>query len=368
MTGGSLPKGLTLSAQGLISGTPDSKATGSDFTVQITDSKGKTASQAMYLGVDPPTGANCGQISWDITGTTTPEVPMDQLGTGMYLGYMGGLYPGGSNTIPAGHLASGISIANGIQPLDSNGSPSSTGKYVLLSLGTSDANYEFNRFIQYGTNETTINPNLVMVEGAMGAEALDTLLGTEGNAFWSNITNWALPESGVTSQQVVAIWLEPEDSHPPGMFPSDMNQMHSELLTLIPNLLVRFPNLKLLYLSSRTYAGYSNPVKDTSEPYAYDQGYALQATIADQINGNPALNFDPKLGPVVAPWISWENYKWGNGMTQHDGLVWGCQDFRFDGYHVTASGEDKVSGLLLNFLKTDPTAAPWFYVPSTPSK
>lgn len=69
-------------------------------------------------------------------------------------------------------------------------------------------------------------------------------------------------DAEVTPQQVVAVWMEPEVAHPPGEFPSDMEQMHSELRTLIPDLLVRVPNLKLLYLASRTYAGYSNPIKE----------------------------------------------------------------------------------------------------------
>ena len=237
-----------------------------------------------------------------------------------------------------------------------------------MSLGTSDANYEFNRLVQYATNEPTLNPNLVLVQGAQGSEALDTLLGPEANAFWNNIYNWYLPDAGVTPKQVVAIWMEPEDAHAPGTFPSDAQQIESELFTLIPNLLVRFPNLKLLYLSSRAYAGYATPTKQTSEPYAYDQGYALQYMIADQINGDPALNFDPAVGPVLAPWIAWADYKWGNGLTEHNGQVWGCQDFRSDGYHVSAPGEDKFSGSFMTFFKTDPTAAPWFYVPSTGPK
>jgi hypothetical protein len=368
LTAGSLPAGLTLNAQGVISGTVSVHASGGIFTVQVTDANSETASGQIDLSVEAPTGGNCNQLNWDITGMTTPEVPMDTLGAGTYFGTIGGLYPGGSNTEPAGHLASGIAIANGIQPLDASGNPSPSGKYALLSLGTSEANYEFDRILQYAANEGTLNPNLVLVEGAQGAEALDTLLGSEGPAFWNNIYDWYLPDAGVTPQQVVAIWLEPEDAHPPGLYPSDANHIQSELLTLIPNLLVRFPNLKLLYLSSRAYSGYANPVKQTSEPYAYDQGYALQATIADQINGDAALNFDPTQGPVLAPWISWETYKWGNGMTEHNGQFWGCQDFRSDGYHVSSSGEDKVSGLFMTFFKTDPTAAPWFYVPTGVAK
>jgi hypothetical protein len=365
LIGGSLPHGLTLNSQGVIAGTASQTASDTSFQVQVTDANFNVASGTISLFADAPTGADCSNINWDITGTTSPEIPMDQLGTNTYLGYMGGLYPGGTNTMPPAHQTAGINLANEIQPLNAEGQPSPTGKYVLLSLGTSDAAYEFDRFLEYSANEPTINSNLVIVEGAMGSEALDTLLGPEENDFWNNIYNWFLPDKGVTQQQVVAIWMEPEDAHPPGPFPQDMEQMHTELRTLIPNLLVRFPNLKLLYLASRAYAGYAKPPKQVTEPYSYDQAYALQAVIADQLNGDPALNFDPSQGPVVAPWLAWESYKWGNGMTAHNGLVWACQDFRNDGYHVTGPGEDKVVGLLMNFLKSDPTAAPWFYVPST---
>jgi pre-peptidase len=40
--------------------------------------------------------------------------------------------------------------------------------------------------------------------------------------------------------------------------------------------------------------------------------------------------------------------------------VWACTDTVSDGTHPSASGQAKVAGLLLDFLKTDPTAAPWF--------
>ena len=364
LTSGSLPLGLSLTSQGVVTGTVSKSANNSTFTVRVTDAHFRSATANISLAVEPVATAHCSNISWNITGTSSPEIPMDQLGTGTYLGYEGGLYLSGSNTMPESHLQAGINLADQIVPLDANGNPSSTGKYVLLSLGTSTTYNEFERFLEYADHEPTLNPSLVIVEGAQPNEALDTLLGTSGKDFWNNLYNWSFPEAGVTPEQVVAVWIEPEDAHPPGPFPSDMEQMHTEMRTLIPNLLVRFPNLKILYLSSRAYAGYANPVKVVTEPYSYDQAYALQAVMNDQLNGDPALNFNPAAGPVVAPWLAWADYKWGNGMTAHNGVVWSCADFRSDGYHVFGVGEDKVSGILMNFFKSDPTAAPWFYVPS----
>jgi|GEM_PF-2295500 len=62
------------------------------------------------------------------TGTTTGQVPLNELAGSMYLGERGGLYPAGSNEIPAAHLAAGQVLAQQVQPLDANGNPSASGK------------------------------------------------------------------------------------------------------------------------------------------------------------------------------------------------------------------------------------------------
>src|SRR6185436_1305162 len=43
-----------------------------------------------------------------------------------------------------------------------------------------------------------------------------------------------------------------------------------------------------------------------------------------------------------------------------DGLIWECQDFQFDGAHPSPFGKAKVTGMLLDFFKNDPTTKPWF--------
>ncbi len=67
-----------------------------------------------------------------------PASPLCDLGSGTYLGFTGGLYPGGSNEIPPGHLAAGLTRAATIRPLDRSGNPDSSGKIVLLSVGMSN--------------------------------------------------------------------------------------------------------------------------------------------------------------------------------------------------------------------------------------
>jgi len=43
-----------------------------------------------------------------------------------------------------------------------------------------------------------------------------------------------------------------------------------------------------------------------------------------------------------------------------DSLVWERADLGPDGTHPSERGRAKVARLLLDFLKTDPTARPWF--------
>src|SRR5688572_606087 len=52
-------------------------------------------------------------------------VPLDDLRTGKYQGFAGGLYPDGRNFMPDGHAKAGRRIAEALVPLDANGDPAS---------------------------------------------------------------------------------------------------------------------------------------------------------------------------------------------------------------------------------------------------
>ena len=108
-----LPTGLTLSSAGVISGSlPSTLKTGTyKISVQVTDSTSKQVTATNSLAVAATTGATCNNISWNVAGTTTPLVPITDLGTGTYLGTEGGLYPDGSNIMPASHDADGVALA-----------------------------------------------------------------------------------------------------------------------------------------------------------------------------------------------------------------------------------------------------------------
>jgi hypothetical protein len=214
--------------------------------------------------------------------------------------------------------------------------------------------------------DPSVNSNLVIVNGAQGGATAKQMADLTSK-YWSTILNSIIPSAGITTKQIVAAWVNDVDGGPSGSFPSDMNLLQSQLETIANNLYTEFPNIKIAYYSSFSYAGYSDGVANLNpEPYAYESGFAVKNVIQDQLNGNTNLNYNPNNGPVVAPWLAWGPYYWANGLTpRSDGLTWDCPDFKFDGTHASIDiGRPKISGILLNFLKTTDTSTPWFNAPA----
>lgn len=366
-SGSTLPLGLSLAGRGVISGTLDpSVAAGKySFSVSVMDSNTppSTATAQLTLPVGAPTGASCNNISWPLADAGPALLPITDLGTGLYLGSEGGLYPGGSNLRPASHSADGVAIAQGIRPLDANGNPDPNGKYALLSIGNSVAFDDFAQFMVEANADPMKDPHLVFVPGAQPRAGASDFAVSQ-SPFWSEIRNYFLPQSGVTANQVVAAWVMDVIGEPTGTFPSDMTSLQADLERIAGNLHTFFPNLKLAYFTSRYYGGYSYGLRDPAdtEPYAYESGFAVKWAIADQLNGLAALNYNPTRGPVRAPWMSWAHYDWANGLlARKDGLVWTCQDQQSDGIHPSnPAGRTKDTNLMLNFFKTDATTVPWF--------
>ncbi len=305
----------------------------------------------------PAAAANC-------AGTATGRVPLTELGAGAYKGHAGGLYPAGADTPPAGHLAAALARAAAVVPLDTAGAPAADGRVTVLSLGMSNATQEFSRFVQLAGADPQKHPRVLLVDGAQGGQTASVIRDPNAN-FWT-VVDQRLARAGSSAAQVQVIWLKEANAQPGSRFPADAfpaaaKALQDDLAAVVRVAHARFPNAKLLYLASRTYAGYASTALNP-EPFAYESGFSVKWLIEQQVDGDPALNFDPARGAVRAPLLLWGPYLWGDGLTPRaDGLVWRCEDFTAnDGTHPSPSGRHKVAGLLLAFFKSDPTARGWF--------
>jgi hypothetical protein len=188
-----------------------------------------------------------------------------------------------------------------------------------------------------------------------------------GKEYWATVDE-RLKTAGVTRAQVQVIWIKETNPGPhEGGFPKYIQTLQGELTRIVQILPRRFPNVKLAYLSSRTYAGWARAAPGraapgNSEPYSYETGFAVKWLIADQLKGDPALNYAPEKGEVKAPWLSWGPYLWANGENKRqDGFSFQPTDFREnDRMHHSPDGQKKTGGLLLQFFKTDTTTRSWF--------
>jgi lysophospholipase L1-like esterase len=276
---------------------------------------------------------------------STGLTPLPDLAGGKYQGEEGGLYPGGKNTPPAAHLAEGLRLAKSIAPID--------GRIVFLTIGMSNTTQETQAFLKLAAADRGINPKVTLVDGAQGAQTAKITADPKAN-FWS-VVDERLAAAHVTAKQVQVVWIKQANAQPSAGWPAATKQLQADLVSTLHNLHDRYPNLKIAYLSSRIYGGYAvTPLNP--EPYAYEGAFAVKWAIAAQIAGDPGLSRER------APWLAWGPYLWADGTKgrKQDSLVWTRDDLGPDGTHPSDSGRIKVGRMLLEFLKTDPTAAPWF--------
>jgi hypothetical protein len=256
---------------------------------------------------------------------TSKLLPLCDMGKDhKYQGFAGRLYPSGTNTRPANHEQAGLALAKTVVPLDKEGQLHQDGKIVLLGIGFSNTFQAFKR----------------------------------------------LQAKGVTRQQVQVVWLKETNPAPHGApFPASAKTLEEQTAKIVQLLAKRFANCKMVYLSSRSWAGWArvppdkNPKRQepgNSEPYSYETGFAVKWLIAKQLDGDPALKYtalDRK-----APWLSWGPYLWANGdKPRQDGFRYQLSDFRDDDrMHHSLAGMKNLGNVLLRFFKTDTTTRGWF--------
>ena len=290
---------------------------------------------------------------------STGLIALTDLGKGTYKGEQGGLYPDGMNVPPRAHLRAGLKISKTVVPLDAAGKRSKDGKIVLLSIGFSNPNLKFRAFQPQAEAYPNRNPHLVVINGCVGSQAAQTI--ADPNANYWKIVDQRIKDAGVTNQQVEVIWMEQVIPGNTGDFPELARKLQGYIQDSLHNAMNRFPNLKLSYLSSRSYGGYTI-AGGSPEPLAYETGFAVKWVIADQIAGKAELNYDPAKGKVMAPWLAWGPYLWADGVKgRKDGLVLLRADYKeTDGLHPSEAGLEKFVKLLMDFFATDATTRPWF--------
>ncbi len=276
-----------------------------------------------------------------------------------YKGEDGGLYGGGRNEPPPGHLAAALKQTGRIAPLDAEGTPAQDGQIGLISISMSNATQEYSLFKQLADSDPLKSPRVAIVDCAQGGQAMAEWVNPQARA-WEEAER-RLERAGVSAQQVQVIWVKLANKGPRGDLAEHGRKLQKDTLAVLQNAKACFPNLRVAYLGSRIYGGYANSPLNP-EPYAYEGAFAVRWLIQDQAQGDPDLLYDDAGGAAKAPLLLWGPYFWADGTTPRtsDGLVWERADLGGDGTHPSGSGRRKVAEALLTFFKNDALAYRWF--------
>jgi hypothetical protein len=315
--------------------------------------------------------------------TDTVKIPLIDLPS--YFRIRGGLYPNGLNQPPPDHDSAARAARNRIRALDVNGDESPFGKYVLISIGMSNATQEWCSktsgppcgawtLMGRAAADPAVNKyTMVIVNGA--ADGQDAQAWTSpASPNYERIKTGRLAPLGLSENQVEAAWIKLDDAKASTSLPADSADAYvflSNIGQVLRTLKIRYPNLLIVFLSSRSYAGYTKSGDSAAtdlnvEPYAYEEGFSVRWAIESQINEMRGLPADPRAGSLsyakkAAPVIMWGPYLWADGATaRSDGFLWNRTDFEEDGMHPSQTGESKVGLALLEFFKNSVYAKCWF--------
>ncbi len=285
--------------------------------------------------------------------------PINDLGKGLYRGYQGGLYPNGLNTPPLKHLQEGLRQATqiGTRSFDKN--------YVaFVTIGMSNTTNESQALKSLLDTFSLKNRGLIFVNCAQSGMDVSRIVDT-ASPYWRFVQT-QLDSAKISARDVQVAWFKEAEMNPTDpVFPHHADTLVGYYTRILQHLRTFFPNLRICYLSSRIYAGYSTSTLNP-EPYAYESGWAVKSLIEKQINVDTNLSYGPwnGQGPLKGkvPWLAWGPYLWADGTTpRSDGLTWKCpDDFASDGTHPSSKGAYKVAAMLLDFFSHDIITRGWF--------
>lgn len=275
----------------------------------------------------------------------------------LYQGEDGGLYGQGKNSPPEKHRQAAEQILTKIEPLDASGRPSANGNIGFVSISMSNATQEFSLFKQLADRSPEKSSKVTIVDCAQGGQAMAEWVDPQGRP-WEEARR-RLQAAPLAREQVQVVWIKLANKGPRGTLAEHGAKLEKDTLAVIQNAKKEFPNLKIAYLSSRIYGGYSTGMLNP-EPYAYESAFVVRWLIQRQIEGDKALAFQGDK--PSAPLLLWGPYLWADGITPRkaDGLDYSREDLAQDGTHPSQQGRQKVASVMLKFFLTDSLTKSWF--------
>lgn len=233
-----------------------------------------------------------------------------------------------------------------------NGTPSVgvvDGIVGIVCVGMSNSSQECGDYQMRVAGEFAgqIAPVVRVVNCAVGGHAIERWIDPAfDDVLWDACLTQRLPQAGVRLDQVRVVWHKAANQFTtgPGGAPlptypasgSDFEAFVQNLDAFAVRVRGKFPALRAVYTSSRSYGGFSNN-SGRGEPLSYEEGHALNQWLRTH-----AL--------VDGVWYGWGPYLWApdcaTGGTNGGGICYVRGDYVEDGVHPGPGARQKVSALL----------------------
>lgn len=280
-------------------------------------------------------------------------------------GFTGGLYGNNSNLKPQRYMEDAMIIANEIKPLNVDGQVDPNGKIGFMAVGASNPRTEFNAFLTKIQTDSNINPRVKFINSCIGGQGIQKMNQANDN-YWIQADK-LIDSVGLTNKQIQVIWVETDNTANGNTnFPQCAEELADEYYILFKTIKQLYPNVKICYLASRTYAGFATPTaggvgKGLLHPRDYFNGWANRFFIERLVNDLSGYDFIGEHATI--PFVTWGNYSWTDGnLARKDGFAVDCTaDFGSDGLHLSALGEQKIGSLIYEFFKGEETAQAWLF-------
>ena len=292
----------------------------------------------------------------NLKNATETSIPLNDLGTGTYMGSVGGLYPGGVNSPSGQYAADLLATSNTIIPIDKLGNPSTSGKVVFISIGASIGGHNMRELKTKTKNNPATNPKLLLLNcnNGSGEASLNSIMNPI-DPYWDHVNQVIVANSSY--KQVQVIYLETDDSSAYVHWPEKPTAVKNDLEACLRVFKQKFENIKVVYVLGRTRT-FGNQRPWNREPGPYYFGWGCKWAIEDQINGVAGTEY--KDSGAVAPMITWGWYQWADVYPRTtDGFKWLATETS-DGLHANDRGQDTLATHFQNFLLTDPNASIWY--------
>lgn len=283
---------------------------------------------------------------------STGNIPIANLGKSTFNGFVGGKYPEGNNEIPYQHFQAGMNLSAEIKPLNNEGIYDTINGqvgFMVLGFSTSAMTGRFVRSI-YETQGQ--NDRVKIIIGAQGGKDINSMTQTSDN-YWK-IIDTILKEEKLSPQQIQVIWISSGDilayqqSFPDQCY--TQIEKYQLMLLAVKN---KFPNIKMVFISDRTYAGYIGEIgegpQELKEPTAYYNSWTVKWLIEKQIKNEQGFTLNE------IPFIDWGPTLWTDGVAGNkNGYTWNCDDSGKGGIHPSSKGRMKEASMVYLYFKAHP--------------